>query len=263
MKRRLLFIVIALWVLVPWLAEARLRNEELVTVTDASFTVTWATDRECRGQVRYGTEEKNRDLVAVERAAVRFHYLEAAGLKPGTAYYYRTECGESRGRHRKLSPGKLTTLTPPPGKRLFTFAVVSDLHAMEDVAGLFVLPVSWLPPVTKGFNWRYPIDNYWQFINRAAVDEINQSDATLTLVLGDLTSWFTEPEFLAIKKILDELRMPYHVLRGNHDRVENYPEDYFLKVFGLEQGWYSFDHQGFHFVCLDDNRLADGWQRDH
>ena len=247
--------------LLPSVILARIRNEELVTVTDTSFTLTWATTESSLGRVSYGTSAKARDLAAEESGQpTRFHYVEVKGLQPGTAYFYGCESGREKGHRRQLSPGKLTTLTPPPGKLLFTFAIMSDAHVMEDVAGLFVLPVSWLPPVNQGYTWRYPIHNYWQFTNEAAVEDINQSPASFTVVTGDLTSWFTEPEFKVVKQILDQLKQPYYVLRGNHDRVEKYPEDYFLKVFGLKQGWYSFDHQGFHFVCLDDNRLSDGFE---
>ena len=261
MKERKFFSrALILLVLLPLPAWPGIRDEELVTVTDTSFTVTWTTAKSCPGAVRYGNSPKDLDQTAEEEGATRFHYVEVKGLDPGSTYSYRAECGGRKGRHRKLSPGQLFTLTPPRGNLLFTFAVLSDPHAMEDVAGLFVLPVSWLPPLSKGFTWRYPIRNYWQFTNEAAVEEINASEAELVVVTGDLSTWFTEPEFQAMKQILDQLNMPYHVIRGNHDRVENYPEDYFLKVFGLEKGWYSFDHQGFHFVCLDDNRLSDGWQ---
>lgn len=254
--RRVIFLVAFL----PLTAWPGIKDAEIVTVTDESFVLTWASSRPCVGRISYGIDQKSLAQTAAEEFETRFHYVEVNGLRPGTRYFYRLECGERKGHRTKLSPGRLTTLTPPAGRHLFTFALMSDLHVMEDVAGLFVLPVSWLPPLSKGFTWRYPLHNYWQFTGEAAVDQINRSDAELVIVLGDLSSWFTEPEFLAAKVILDRLQAPYYVLRGNHDRVENYPEDYFLKVFGLEKGWYSFDHQGFHFVCLDDNRLSDGWQ---
>jgi Icc protein len=185
--------------------------------------------------------------------------VEVKGLEPGTRYFYRVESDSRKGRGRKLSPGEITTLTPPPGKHLFDFVVMNDLHVMEDIAGLIVLPVGWLPPLTRGFTWPYPVRDYWQFTLDEAISEVNKTDAELVIVNGDLTSWFTEHEFNLTKKMLDMLRMPYYVLRGNHDRVGDQPEDYFLKVFDLERSWYSFDHGGFHFVCLDDNRLEDGW----
>jgi 3',5'-cyclic AMP phosphodiesterase CpdA len=261
MKKQLRSSLGLILLLLPSVMPARVRNEELVTVTDTSFAVTWATSEPSPGRVRYGTSAKTRDQVAEETGQpTRFHYIEVKGLQPETAYFYRCESGKEKGHPRKLSPGRLATLTPPAGRLLFVFAIMSDPHAGEDVAGLFVLPVSWLPPVNQGYTWRYPIHNYWQFTNEAAVADINSSAAELTVVTGDLTSWFTAPEFKAMKDILDQLQQPYSVIRGNHDRVENYPEDYFLKVFGLQQGWYSFDHQGFHFVCLDDNRLSDGYE---
>ncbi len=237
-----------------------IRNEELVTVTDTSFAVTWVTESESDGRVRYSRSKRNLDQVAEDPVEnTRFHYVEVGGLEPGTEYFYRTESDSKKGRSRGLSPGRLVTLTPPPGKLLFEFVVMNDLHVLEDIAGLIVLPVDWIPPLSKGFTWPYPVRNYWEFTLEEAVNEVNKTDARFVVVNGDLTSWFTKHEFEVSKDMLDRLRMPYYVLRGNHDRVENNPEDYFLTVFGLKSSWYSFDYAGFHFVCLDDNRLEDGW----
>jgi 3',5'-cyclic AMP phosphodiesterase CpdA len=93
---------------------------------------------------------------------------------------------------------------------------------------------------------------------RAVIADINASEAAFTVVNGDLTSWFTREEFEMVRERLDHLDAPYHVTRGNHDRVEDAPEDYFKAVFELQSSWRSFDHQGYHFVLLDDNRLDNG-----
>jgi 3',5'-cyclic AMP phosphodiesterase CpdA len=241
-------------------AASSIRDEELVTVTDKSFELTWVTESETEGLVRYGKNKKDLDQAAHDSAGkTRFHFVKVTGLELGTQYFYKVESDGKKGRSRKLSPGRVTTLTPPPGKHLFDFAVMADMHVLEDIAGLIVLPVSWLPPLTKGFTWPYPVRNYWQFTAEDAIVQINETEAAFAVMNGDLTSWFTEHEFEVAKGMLDRLDVPYYVTRGNHDRVEDNPEDYFLKVFDLEKSWYSFDHEGFHFICLDDNRLSDGW----
>jgi 3',5'-cyclic AMP phosphodiesterase CpdA len=233
---------------------------ETVTITDTGFTVTFVTKAPASPEIRYGESPGRQDKTTESTGPpTRYHCLRVEGLRPGTKYYYRIISGKSQWPPSPLPPESVTTLTPPPGEYLFSFAVINDVHAMEDIAGLMVPPVSWLPPFTPGFTWRYPVVNYWEFTLRDAVSEINKTDAGLCVINGDLTSWFTEEEFQKVKSYLDRLDMPYYVTRGNHDRVEDYPEDYFLKTFGLESSWYSVDHKGFHFVFLDDNRLADGW----
>lgn len=235
------------------------RELELVTVTDASFTLTWTTDQAGVGTVVYGTDGKALANQVSERRATRFHDLTVTGLAPQTAYYFRVAQDGALSPPKFMGPRTVTTLDPPPGRFLFSFAVMNDVHAMEDIDGLMVLPVSFIPPLTPGYTWRFPVDNYWEFTLRAAVDAVNFSGAELCIVNGDLTSWFSEEEFGAVKKYLDRLRLPYYVTRGNHDRVGDYPEDYFKKTFGLDSTWYSFEHRGFHFTIMDDTRLKDGF----
>jgi 3',5'-cyclic AMP phosphodiesterase CpdA len=233
---------------------------EMITVTDTGFALTFKTSAPARPAITYGTDPKALEFTGqAGRDAGKYHHLAAAGLSPGTWYYYRISNQNAVWPRPPLPPKSVTTLTPPTGKQLFSFAVMNDVHAMEDIAGLIVLPFDWLPPLTPGFTWRNPADNYWEFTLRAAVEGINKTGAELCVINGDLTSWFTKEEFEAVKSHLDMLRMPYYVTRGNHDRVEDYPEDYFLATFGLDSSWYSVDHKGFHFIFLNDNRLKDGW----
>lgn len=235
------------------------RDIELVTVTDTSFTVSWFTKKPLRSGVSYGSDPAVPDGRAVDDQPRRCHYLTVDGLSPGTAYYYRVETRGTARPPRALPPFSVTTLPPPPGEKIMTFAVINDLHAMEDIAGVMMLPLKWAPLLTPGFTWKFPPDNYWEFTLRATVDAINQSDASLCVVNGDLTSWFSLEEFEAVRSYLDRLDCPYYVSRGNHDRVEDNPRDYFLDTFGLASSWYSFDREGFHFIILDDNRLDNGW----
>lgn len=252
---------IAVFISAAFMAVALSFHEvELVTVSDNNFTLTWTTDREAATGVRYGTDPKKLDGHALRAEPVgRFHQVTVDGLSPGTTYYYRIEGGSSLWPKPPLPPKSVATLVPPSGSPLFSFAVMNDLHAMEDIAGVIIVPPNWTVPLTPGFTWRNPVDNYWEFTLRAAVEGINSSDAELCIVNGDLTSWYTRQEFEAVKSYLDKLSMPYYVTRGNHDRVGGYSEDYFKAVFGLESSWYGVDHRGFHFVVLDDNRPEDGW----
>lgn len=101
---------------------------ELVTVTDASFVLTWYTaaapepaipydpDQEpapvaTDGLVRYGTDPNNLDRVAVEWGGqTAYHYVEVTGLQPGVTYYYQAFSSGVAA-----SPRLYPQLTFPPG----------------------------------------------------------------------------------------------------------------------------------------------------
>jgi len=246
---------------VPFCANAQISNSELLTVTENSFAVYWETDQARICKVIYGANQAKLDQSQAESGqAGKFHFLEVKGLKSGVGYFYQIQCGEEKSRGMRLSPGKLTTLALPEGKLLFSFAIISDLHIKEDLAGLMLLPGARRASLMPGFKWKDPNDPYWNFTNRNAVERINQLQPDFTIVNGDLTSWFTKEEYEIAKNFLDKLQKPYYVLRGNHDRVGDQPEDWLKKVFQLDQSYYSFSHQGFRFICLDSIRLADGFE---
>jgi len=232
---------------------------DLVTVSDRGFTLTFTLRRPAPAAVLYGRSPDRLDQRLPLPERTRFHYAAVNGLEPGVTYYYRIAVGSALQPPRFRRPRALTTLKPPPGRKLFTFAVMNDIHVGQDINGLMVPPVPWLPPSTPGFTWRYPVDNYWAFTLRAAVDAANREGVAFTVVNGDLTSWYMPAEFERAKAELDRLSMPYYVTRGNHDRVGEEKRDWFRDVFGLETSWYSLDQGGFHFIFLDDSRVADGW----
>ena len=229
--------------------------EELVTVTDTSFVVSFTTDIEADTTVEHGTTPALGQRARLEEGT-RFHQLEVTGLSPGTRYYYQTASGRARGTVTDQSPGELTTLVPPPGDLLFTFATLNDTHVGEEVAGLITGTDG--TPMNEGFTWPDPANPYWQFMNRAAVAAINATPAALTVIKGDLSSTFTETQFLDARAILDELTAPYYPVRGNHDRQGEQPADYYQQVFGRDPTWYAFTHEGHRFVLLDSIGSATG-----
>jgi len=262
-NRRTYPIILALFCLAPASfslpAAAKILFAELVTVTEHSFELYWATDQPQTCLVKYGGNQSQLDQKKTEPGrAAAYHFLSVNNLQPGVKYFYELECRGAKAPRSRLSPGTLVTQTLPSGNLLFSFAVMTDLHQGETVAGLILLPISWLPALSPGFTWKYPVDNYWAFTARNAVEQINQYPIDFTVVDGDLSAFYSRDEFESAKNLLDHLQKPYYVLRGNHDRVGEQPEDWFKKVFNLEESAYSFSHQGFLFLCLDDTRLEDG-----
>lgn len=93
----------------------------------------------------------------------------------------------------------------------FAFGVLTDLHAGTGTRDFG----------TPGFDdtlERLP-DAPWAAAGREAVRKLNalKGRVKFVFVTGDLTDTAERSEFLAAKRILDELEMPYIPLMGNHD----------------------------------------------
>jgi len=245
-------------------------NEELVTVTESSFILTWTTDAPGYSKVLYGTSPDALKEFNCKETATIYHYCEVTGLAPDTNYFYVTKSGGIIGEHVEYSPGSFKTLKPPQGEFLFQFATLNDVHVGEDIAGLIII---YGETINEGFTWPDENNPYWFFMNNAAVKEINQREADFVIIKGDITSEYKEEEFEKAKEIFGNLEMPYLLIRGNHDRVGENPEDYFVSVFDLGNilfmgnkytfdthghFYMSFDYKGFHFISLDSVNLATG-----
>jgi 3',5'-cyclic AMP phosphodiesterase CpdA len=231
-------------------AEVTISRLELITVTDTGAVLTWQTDRPADTQVRYGTQSDRLDQTASGPAVpTRYHCCELTGLKPGTRYEYVCRSGEARASIGPLSPGQFTTLIPPPGKELFRFATMTDTHVGEERTARLVL--SGGKSISEGVSWPDPNLPGWKMVLSACVKHINASGAAFTIIKGDVTHGAGGDEFATAKRLLDHLKQPYYVARGNHDNLGP-----FLRTFGLPESWYGFDREGFHFVILDTEPFA-------
>jgi len=248
----------------------QITEEELVTVSNVSAIITWRTAQPLDGLVYYAPcakvdrsrvdargvlKESAFAFMVDARVNTSFHYIEIDSLIPGETYCYQVRSGEFVGESTRFSPGKFTTIVPPSGEYLFTFATLNDMHVGEKTAGLIVINNRTLTP---GFEWEDENNPYWKFSNEASVRQINQKNVAFTVVKGDISSDYKEKEFQDAKVILDRLASPYYPMRGNHDRVSSSPQDYYKTVFGITDTYYSFDYKGFHFICLDSVNIGNG-----
>ncbi|MBI3711223.1 MAG: phosphodiesterase [Proteobacteria bacterium] len=97
---------------------------------------------------------------------------------------------------------------------------------------------------------------------KACIADINRHhrDAALAIVTGDLAHWGEIDAYRALRDLLAELALPYHLLLGNHDHRGN-----FLQVFpssprdanGFVQ--FAFDTAAGRFICLDTNEPDVSW----
>lgn len=225
---------------------------ELVTVTDDGFVLTWYTadapapaipyqpSQEptavpTDGYVRYGTDPNRLDRIARQQGGeTAYHYVEVAGLRPGTTYYYEAYSGGvqvtprlvpeltfppggivvptnptdaqllqilqgllSSGVINSAAPGSVTTLVPPRGRHLFTIALANDLHIGETVSGLVI---SNFPP---GFEQAPGLPPYPTVMTESMTQDAARRGADVLLVAGDISSSALPDELSASKQLLD------------------------------------------------------------
>ena len=230
---------------------------ELVTLSDTEAVFTWVTDSLSDTHVFLGEDEPGRHY-DLSGPPTRNHHASIQGLEPGTTYHYRLQSGGRATPVTDRSPGRFTTLETPPGQYLFSFATINDTHFGEETAGLICVGGTCL---NEGFQSPWPDDPHWAFTNSAVVQAINRKMPDFVIHKGDVSSEYLEEEFVAAKEVFDTLRMPYYILRGNHDRVGDPGErehDFFRTVFNLEKTHRSFLYQDHLFILLDSCNLENG-----
>lgn len=82
------------------------------------------------------------------------------------------------------------------------------------------------------------------------------------LVTGDISSHTSRDAVFAARDFLDELKIPYYPLGGNHDFLSEKSRDWFMEAFDASlpdsDTVYSFTHKGLHVSVLDP-----WWKRDN
>jgi outer membrane protein assembly factor BamB len=96
---------------------------------------------------------------------------------------------------------------------------------------------------------------------RAAVSDINaQAGLSFVLVTGDITEMGSYANFRLAKDILDGLRVPYHIIPGNHDtKWSDSGGSDFARLWGADR--FAFESGGFRFIGLSQGpilRMGDG-----
>ncbi len=237
-----------------------LPGAELVTVTDHSFDATWPTQKTADTTVCVGTAPDRQSCQRQEQAT-SFHYAEVNGLAPGTRYFYTLRSAGTDIAPSPTNPGTFRTLTPPPGRHLFDFALLSDIHIGEQCSGTaFTAPLAnqSLPPC-------FSDGDYAAQMAQAAVQEIKARGIGLLVVSADITSDASYDQAQQAKAILTQAGASVDITRGNHDRPGQHPGDarcghdhdclraVFFPARPPGRIYYSFDHNGYHFVVLDSN----------
>jgi len=196
-----------------------IKNIDLVTITNDSVVVTWTTTMNCSTNIYYGFFPFNLEYYYEESTqnSVTFHYLELNNLDSGATYYYKVGCNES-----KSLTHKFTTLTPPSGEYLFSFATISDRHVSSEDPDSIIL-------------------------NELGVIEINQRNVDFVIDKGDMGFPFNRSI-----DIVDDFTIPYFPVYGDNDFIDSSGDvELYLDEFGINSTYYSFDYKDYHFIILD------------
>jgi len=180
-----------------------IHDPELFTVGPDEVVVTFRTDDERAIETRAG------DAAVVTEGP--YHYARIGGLEPETEYPLRVDGVEAS----PLLPAQVTTLAPPPGKHLATFATVNDVHFGETHCGMMGTPEE-IGPI---FTAEPGDDPYPEVMNRGAIDAIQRLDPDAVVVKGDLTNLGSEDEYAAFLRAYSRLGERMRHVRGNHDAM--------------------------------------------
>lgn len=95
-------------------------------------------------------------------------------------------------------------------------------------------------------------------ILQKAVADVNKLNPKPDFVLygGDLGQSGKQSELVKGKKILDQLKMPYKIIPGEHDYYLDMGRNW-RKLFGAEH--WSFNHNGVHFIGMNSILVKDFW----
>ncbi len=122
-------------------------------------------------------------------------------------------------------------------KEYFTIGQITDLHVGRKI------------PFPSG-----EIDLYDRLVD--AVDHLNSIDPPLDMavVTGDLANHGREEDYIRVKKELDRLNFPYHIVMGNHDHrttlAEVFSDHPYLKT-GNEFIQYTIEDKPIRIIALD------------
>lgn len=208
----------------------------IVTVTDTSFTVAWATYGESHfpyfteqlavpatTEVYLGPADSAAGLRPVHEDATprAFHQVTVTGLEPGRTYRFEARSNGVTAKTNWVNTtltdpmtrrGEITTLARPDGDFIQRVAVLNDSHVglgEHLAAGTDETPYSY-------------------FLLEDNLRMLQSLSSPVVLVNGDVTSEARPHELRKARQLLDAygtLNSDYFVTSGNHDRPHRVDED--------------------------------------
>lgn len=180
-----------------------IRDAEVFTIGTDDVVVTFCTD----------DEREVTTVVGDREIATRgpHHFVAVGGLEPATTHALRVDGAEPA----ELLPAAVTTLAPPPGRLLTTFATVNDVHFGETVCGALGLAEETGPI----FRAEAGAEPYPEVMNRGVIEAIDAITPAAVVAKGDLTDVGREDEYAAFLRAYGHFGARLHHIRGNHDAM--------------------------------------------
>jgi len=204
---------------------------EVVTVNEDEFIVTWFTDTPSDTRMEYGTNGEM-DETYSDNTLTSYHGVAILGLSHGTNYSYRVGSGPVWS-----EVDNFTTLEPPSGEYLFSFAMAADTHYRDDNV-----------PNTPDGRMLEESDR----LSLSLVNEINErDDVEFTIIKGDMTDGGDTGQFAGFKSKYNKLKRPWYPLLGNHDKFSADWEEGWQNASGRNTTYYSFLYSRLLFIVLD------------
>ncbi|HEY5155346.1 MAG TPA: metallophosphoesterase [Acidimicrobiales bacterium] len=172
----------------------------LFAVEDTTVQLTWSVGGLAAGTLRVG--DRHIDVPAAPGP----NSLILTGLEPGQVV---RGVGGSLGRRIHAH-----TLPSPPGRELFRFATLSDLHIGERTFGYRSTIVE--DPAPEQF---HP-----ERSTRAALAELTAWGAQALVLKGDITHSGKAYQWDRFAAAINGFELPLVMIPGNHDADESYPE---------------------------------------
>ncbi|HOX28224.1 MAG TPA: metallophosphoesterase [bacterium] len=236
------------------MSETSICRVEVVTVSEYGARVHWRANGSNGFEAAcFSRHDKTSHAAKIEVAGGRYYLGVFEGLDCDSVYDFQISRAGA-----VIYKSSFRTLKRPRGDFNFRFATINDIHIGEEIYGLIFLPGMKWPPLTPGLKLDIDGAPFWQYSNEAVIEELNALELDFVIVKGDLITDHTEKNIITAKEMLDKLKHPYYILRGNHDRAGGLPEDYFMKHFELDERWCSFEHKGYGFLLLDNINPKNG-----
>lgn len=221
----------------PYFRKARdfkwLIHPYLQWATRDGMTIRWETSLPSKARVRFakrvrfeGKGESRRAIFAKDKTredCPRLGELRLDKLEEDTAYYYRVELEDDRG--RTLRSPILSFQTAPPADSPFAFAVISDTQTQAPVAARIAKHAWALRP---------------NFL-------LHPGDLVST---GSVKRQWTQEFFKALKPLVE--RVAFFPVLGNHEQDARLYYDYMSLP--SPEYYYTFRYANAQFFLLDSNR---------
>lgn len=210
---------------------------EIVSVGADEAEIGWTNSQASNNILAYGTvSRKLNQTVMLGTATYQSCYLK--GLNSNQRYFYQIK----NNRNEMSSIRSFQTLSLPSGKYLFSFAIATDIHYNGQEQGIS----------RKGEIF----GKIGQIIDNM-IDEINtHHKIDFIIIKGDISHRGTRAELVDVSSRLKKLDKPVYMVVGNHDKISPTWMANNREVFGLTKNYYSFSHNGWHFVVLDSAKVG-------